>query len=448
MNYQSPIHEGGGTDLLKDKLTPKAIVAALDEHIVGQDDAKKAVAVALRNRWRRQQLSPELRDEVTPKNILMIGPTGCGKTEISRRLAKLADAPFVKVEATKFTEVGYVGRDVEQIARDLVEEAVRLERERRRERVRKGAEEAAMERLLDALTGKGSSTATRDSFRQRFAEGSLATAEVEIEVHEAPSMPFDIPGMGGQVGVLNLTEMMGKAFGQGPAKRRKLKVRDAFARLTEEEADKRLDPDDINRIALADAEANGIVFLDEIDKIAVSDVRGGSVSREGVQRDLLPLIEGTTVATKYGPLKTDHILFIASGAFHTAKPSDLLPELQGRLPIRVELKALTEADFVRILSQTRASLTEQYQALLGTEGVEIKFDDGGIAALAKIAAEVNEAIENIGARRLQTVMEKLLEDVSFSAEERRGETLTVDAAFVEGQLAGIARNADLSRYVL
>ena len=448
MNYQSPIHEGGGTDLLKDKLTPKAIVAALDEHIVGQDDAKKAVAVALRNRWRRQQLSPELRDEVTPKNILMIGPTGCGKTEISRRLARLADAPFVKVEATKFTEVGYVGRDVEQIARDLVEEAVRLERERRRERVRKGAEEAAMERLLDALTGKGSSTATRDSFRQRFAEGSLATAEVEIEVHEAPSMPFDIPGMGGQVGVLNLTEMMGKAFGQGPAKRRKLKVPDAFARLTEEEADKRLDPDDINRIALADAEANGIVFLDEIDKIAVSDVRGGSVSREGVQRDLLPLIEGTTVATKYGPLKTDNILFIASGAFHTAKPSDLLPELQGRLPIRVELKALTEADFVRILSQTRASLTEQYQALLGTEGVEIKFDDGGIAALAKIAAEVNEAIENIGARRLQTVMEKLLEDVSFSAEERRGETLTVDAAFVEGQLAGIARNADLSRYVL
>ena len=429
-------------------LTPKAIVAALDTHIIGQTDAKKAVAVALRNRWRRQRLSPELRDEVVPKNILMIGPTGCGKTEISRRLAKLADAPFVKVEATKFTEVGYVGRDVEQIARDLVEEAVRLERERRRERVRKGAEEAAMERLLDALTGKGSSTATRDSFRQRFAEGSLATAEVEIEVHEAPSMPFDIPGMGGQVGVLNLTEMMGKAFGQGPAKRRKLKVPDAFARLTEEEADKRLDPDDINRIALADAEANGIVFLDEIDKIAVSDVRGGSVSREGVQRDLLPLIEGTTVATKYGPLKTDHILFIASGAFHTAKPSDLLPELQGRLPIRVELKALTEADFVRILSQTRASLTEQYQALLGTEGVEIRFDEGGIAALAKIAAEVNEAIENIGARRLQTVMEKLLEDVSFSAEERRGETLTVDAAFVEGQLAGIARNADLSRYVL
>ncbi len=327
--------------------------------------------MALRNRWRRQQLGPELRDEVTPKNILMIGPTGCGKTEISRRLAKLADAPFVKVEATKFTEVGYVGRDVEQIARDLVEEAVRLERERRREAVRTGAEEAAMERLLDALTGKGSSAATRESFRQRYTDGSLNDAEVEIEVHEAPSMPFEIPGMGGQVGMINLSDMMGKAFGNQPGKRRKLKVPDAFQRLTDEEADKRVDPDDINRVALADAEANGIVFLDEIDKIAVSDVRGGSVSREGVQRDLLPLIEGTTVATKYGPLKTDHILFIASGAFHIAKPADLLPELQGRLPIRVELSALTQEDFVRILSQTRASLTQQYQALLGTEGVTV-----------------------------------------------------------------------------
>jgi ATP-dependent HslUV protease ATP-binding subunit HslU len=446
MNYQVQIAEGGA-DVLKDKLTPKAIVAALDEHIVGQDDAKKAVAVALRNRWRRQQLPPELRDEVTPKNILMIGPTGCGKTEISRRLAKLADAPFVKVEATKFTEVGYVGRDVEQIARDLVEEAVRLERERRREKVRKAAEEAAMERLLDALTGKGSSTATRDSFRQRFAEGSLATAEVEVDVQEAPNMPFEVPGMG-QVGVLNLTEMMGKAFGNGPTKKRKLKVPEAFARLVEEEADKRIDPDDINRCALQDAEANGIVFLDEIDKIAVSDVRGGSVSREGVQRDLLPLIEGTTVATKYGPLKTDHILFIASGAFHIAKPADLLPELQGRLPIRVELKALTEQDFVRILSQTKASLTEQYKALLGTERVTIDFSEDGIAALARIAADVNETLENIGARRLQTVMEKLLEDVSFSAEDHQGETLNVDADFVDKQLAGIAKNADLSRYVL
>jgi ATP-dependent HslUV protease ATP-binding subunit HslU len=448
MNYHGPIPGSGTSDLLKEKLTPRAIVEALDEHIVGQNDAKKAVAVALRNRWRRQQLSPELREEVTPKNILMIGPTGCGKTEISRRLARLADAPFVKVEATKFTEVGYVGRDVEQIARDLVEEAVRLERERRREKVRKGAEEAAMERLLDALTGKGSSAATRDSFRQRFAEGSLDKAEVEIEVHEAPSMPFDIPGMGGQVGMLNLSEMMGKALGQGPAKRRKLKVPDAFARLTEEEADKRLDPDDISKVALADAEANGIVFLDEIDKIAVSDVAGGSVSREGVQRDLLPLIEGTTVATKYGPLKTDHILFIASGAFHIAKPADLLPELQGRLPIRVELKALTQEDFVRILSQTRASLTEQYKALLKTEEVTVEFSQDAIEALARIAAEVNDSLENIGARRLQTVMEKLLEDVSFSAEDRRGETLKVDAAFVEEQLAGIARNADLSRYVL
>jgi len=431
---------------MNEALTPKAIVAALDEHIIGQAEAKRAVAVALRNRWRRQRLPEELRDEVTPKNILMIGPTGCGKTEISRRLAKLADAPFVKVEATKFTEVGYVGRDVEQIARDLVEEAVRLERERRRARVRKGAEEAAMERLLDALTGKGSSEATRASFRQRFADGSLDQAEVEIDVDEAPAMPFEIPGMGAQV--FDLKSMMGKLGGQQPRKRRKLKVPEAFGRLTDEEADKRLDPDDINRVALADAEANGIVFLDEIDKIAVSDVRGGSISREGVQRDLLPLIEGTTVATKYGPLKTDHILFIASGAFHIAKPADLLPELQGRLPIRVELKALTQEDFVRILSVTRASLTEQYQALLATEEVSISFTEDGIVALAKIAAEVNEAVENIGARRLQTVMEKLLEDISFSAEDRRGETLLVDAAFVDRQLSGIAKNADLSRYVL
>ncbi|HUE79731.1 MAG TPA: ATP-dependent protease ATPase subunit HslU [Sphingomicrobium sp.] len=446
MNYEGPV-AGAATQVpRKDALTPKAIVAALDEHIVGQDDAKKAVAVALRNRWRRQQLSPELREEVTPKNILMIGPTGCGKTEISRRLAKLADAPFVKVEATKFTEVGYVGRDVEQIARDLVEEAVRLERNRRRSAVKAAAEQAAMDRLLDALTGKGSSEATRASFRARFADGSLNTAEVEIEVEEAPTMPFEIPGMGAQM--IDLKSMMGKALGQAPKARRKLKVPDAFARLTEEEADKRLDPDDVNRAALADAEANGIVFLDEIDKIAVSDVRGGSVSREGVQRDLLPLIEGTTVATKYGPLKTDHMLFIASGAFHMAKPADLLPELQGRLPIRVELKALTQQDFVRILSATRASLTEQYQALLATEKVTIEFTPEGIEALARIAAEVNEAVENIGARRLQTVMEKLLEDISFEAEDRAGETLTVDAEFVDKQLSGIAKNADLSRYVL
>jgi len=421
---------------MNDALTPKAIVAALDEHIVGQEDAKKAVAVALRNRWRRQKLSPELREEVTPKNILMIGPTGCGKTEISRRLARLADAPFVKVEATKFTEVGYVGRDVEQIARDLVEEAVRLERERRREKVREAAEGAAMDRLLDALTGKGSSEATRASFRQRLADKSLDSAEVEVEVSEAPPMPFELPGMGAQM--IDLGAMMGKALGRAPTRKRKLKVPQAFERLVEEEADKRLDQDDVARVALADAEANGIVFLDEIDKIAVSDVRGGSVSREGVQRDLLPLIEGTTVATKYGPLKTDHILFIASGAFHVAKPADLLPELQGRLPIRVELKALTRHDFVRILSATRASLTEQYSALLATEGVTIDFTEDGIEALARIAEEVNEALENIGARRLQTVMEKLLEEVSFTAEDRQGQTLIVDKAFVDHVLARAA----------
>ena len=433
---------------MNDNLTPKAIVAALDEHIIGQTDAKKAVAVALRNRWRRQRLSPELRDEVVPKNILMIGPTGCGKTEISRRLAKLADAPFVKVEATKFTEVGYVGRDVEQIARDLVEEAVRLERERRREAVRGAASGAAIERLLDALTGKDSSAATRESFRRMLDDGHLNDREVEIEVVEQPNTPFEIPGMGGQVGMINLSDLMGKALGQQPRKRRKMKVREALEKLLDEESDKRLDPEDVSRTALRDAEANGIVFLDEIDKIAVSDVRGGSVSREGVQRDLLPLIEGTTVATKYGPMKTDHILFIASGAFHVAKPSDLLPELQGRLPIRVELKALTEEDFVRILSDTQASLTEQYRALLATEGVEVRFAEDGIRALARIAAEVNGRIENIGARRLQTVMEKLLEDVSFDAEDRRGETLTVDAAYVEAKLAEVARDTDLSKYVL
>ncbi|RJT24248.1 ATP-dependent protease ATPase subunit HslU [Chakrabartia godavariana] len=428
-------------------LTPKAIVAALDEHIIGQSDAKRAVAVALRNRWRRQQLSPELREEVTPKNILMIGPTGCGKTEISRRLAKLADAPFVKVEATKFTEVGYVGRDVEQIARDLVEEAIRLEKERRRAAVKDKAEDAAMNRLLDALTGKDASTATRDAFRLRFQEGHLDTTEIEIEVENAPSMPFEIPGAP-NVGMINLSDMMGKAFGSAPKKRRKMTVPAAWAKLVEEEADARLDQDDVARVALNDAEANGIVFLDEIDKIAVSDVRGGSVSREGVQRDLLPLIEGTTVATKYGPMKTDHILFIASGAFHVAKPSDLLPELQGRLPIRVELKALTESDFVNILSDTRASLTTQYAALLDTEGVKVDFTDDGIRAIARIAAEVNESVENIGARRLSTVLEKLLEEVSFDAEDRAGTTVVIDAAYVNAQLSDVAKNVDLSKYVL
>ncbi|MGN6357587.1 MAG: ATP-dependent protease ATPase subunit HslU [Novosphingobium sp.] len=433
---------------MNDNLTPKAIVRALDEHIIGQQEAKRAVAVALRNRWRRQRLSPELRDEVTPKNILMIGPTGCGKTEISRRLAKLADAPFVKVEATKFTEVGYVGRDVEQIARDLVEEAIRLEKDRRREAVREAASKAAMDRLLRALVGESASEATRESFRQRIVENAMNDVEVEIEVEEAPNMPFELPGMGGNVGMINLSDMMGKAFGKQNLKRRKLKVPDAWDKLVDEEAEKRMDQDDVARVALQNAETNGIVFLDEIDKIAVSDVRGGSVSREGVQRDLLPLIEGTTVATKYGPMKTDHVLFIASGAFHVAKPSDMLPELQGRLPIRVELKALSEEDFVRILGETRANLVAQYKALLATEQVTVDITEEAVREVAKIAAQVNESVENIGARRLQTVMEKLLEELSFEAEDRQGETVAVDAAYVRERLAGLASDSDLSKYIL
>ncbi|MBB4860696.1 ATP-dependent HslUV protease ATP-binding subunit HslU [Novosphingobium chloroacetimidivorans] len=433
---------------MNSSLTPKAIVAALDSHIVGQTEAKKAVAVALRNRWRRQRLPAELRDEVTPKNILMIGPTGCGKTEISRRLAKLADAPFVKVEATKFTEVGYVGRDVEQIARDLVEEAIRLEKERRRESVREAASKAAMERLLNALVGDSASEATRAAFQQRIVENAMNDTEVEIEVEDAPAAPMEIPGMGGSVGMINLGDIMGKAFGQNNLKRRKMKVPAAWDKLVDEESDKRLDQDDVNRTALANAENNGIVFVDEIDKIAVSDVRGGSVSREGVQRDLLPLIEGTTVATKYGPMKTDHVLFIASGAFHVAKPSDMLPELQGRLPIRVELKALTEEDFVRILSETRANLVAQYKALLGTEQVTVEITPDAIAEVAKIAAQVNESVENIGARRLQTIMEKLLEELSFEAEDRQGETVTIDAAYVRERLTELAGDTDLSKYIL
>ena len=431
-----------------DNLTPKAIVAALDEHIIGQKDAKRAVAVALRNRWRRQRLDRDLRDEVTPKNILMIGPTGCGKTEISRRLARLAEAPFVKVEATKFTEVGYVGRDVEQIARDLAEEAIRLEKERRREAVREAASEAAMDRLLTALVGDNASEATREAFRARIVDNSMNDTEVEIEVKDQPQSNMEIPGMPGNVGMIDLSDMLGKAMGKSNLKRRKLKVPDAWDRLVEEEAEKRMDQDDVNRVALENAETNGIVFLDEIDKIAVSDVRGGSVSREGVQRDLLPLIEGTTVATKYGPMKTDHVLFIASGAFHVAKPSDMLPELQGRLPIRVELRALTEEDFVRILKETRANLVDQYTALLGTEKVALDFTDEAIAEVAKIAARVNESVENIGARRLQTVMERLLEDISFEAEEHEGETVTIDADYVRERLDDLSGDTDLSKYIL
>ncbi len=433
-------------------LTPKAIVAALDEHIIGQADAKRAVAVALRNRWRRQRLDADLRDEVTPKNILMIGPTGCGKTEISRRLAKLADAPFIKIEATKFTEVGYVGRDVEQIARDLVEEAVRLEKDRRRELVRETAEAAAMERILKPLAGDTASEATREAFRQRIRDRHMDDVEIEIEVSDSPAMPMGLsdlgPGMGGGA-MINISEMMGKAFGQGKTKKRKMKVPEAWIKLVDEEVERRLDQDDVARSAIADAEANGIVFLDEIDKIAVSDTRGGgSISREGVQRDLLPLIEGTTVSTKYGPMKTDHVLFIASGAFHISKPSDMLPELQGRLPIRVELRALTQEDFVRILSQTKANLTQQYIALLATEEVTLNFTDDAIEALAKIAADVNDSVENIGARRLQTVMEKLLEDISFDAEDQKGQTFNIDADYVSKQLSGIAKDTDLSKYVL
>jgi ATP-dependent HslUV protease ATP-binding subunit HslU len=429
-------------------LTPKAIVAALDRHIVGQTAAKKAVAVALRNRWRRQQLSPDLRDEVTPKNILMIGPTGCGKTEISRRLAKLAEAPFLKIEATKFTEVGYVGRDVDSIIRDLVEESIRLTRDLKRASVREAAEAAALDRLLDALVGKDASEATRLAFRDRVFAGQLKGKEVDIEVEDAGGgMPFEIPGQPGSMQMINLGEML-KGMGPKRTKRRKMPVEDAWELLVNEESDKRLDTDDLTREAVKNAEANGIVFLDEIDKIAVSDVRGGSVSREGVQRDLLPLIEGTTVATKYGPVKTDHILFIASGAFHVAKPADLLPELQGRLPIRVELGGLSKADFVRILSDTEASLTRQYVALMGTEGVELSFTPDGIEAIADIAAQVNDRVENIGARRLQTVMEKLLEELSFEAADGQTRTLVVDGAYVETQLAAIVRDNDLSKFIL
>jgi ATP-dependent HslUV protease ATP-binding subunit HslU len=431
--------------------SPREIVSELDRNIVGQKDAKRAVAVALRNRWRRQQLSPELRQEVTPKNILMIGPTGVGKTEISRRLAKLAQAPFVKVEATKFTEVGYVGRDVEQIVRDLVEAGISVLRDKRRRDVEAQAHQNAEERVIDALVGQSATPSTRDSFRKKLRSGELDDKEIEIEVAAAPGgMPmFDIPGMpGANVGMINLSDMFGKAFGQRGVKR-KMKVKDTHDLLVAEEADKLLDQEQLKSEAIDLVENHGIVFIDEIDKVAAREggVSGGP-SREGVQRDLLPLIEGTTVATKYGPVKTDHILFIASGAFHVAKPSDLLPELQGRLPIRVELRALTREDFIRILSETDNSLIKQYVALMGTEGVTLDFTTDAIEAIADAAVRVNGSVENIGARRLQTVMERLVEDISFDAPDKAGESVTIDKAFVERTVGVLASDTDLSKFVL
>jgi ATP-dependent HslUV protease ATP-binding subunit HslU len=432
--------------------SPREIVSELDRFIIGQNDAKRAVAIALRNRWRRQQLDDDLREEVLPKNILMIGPTGVGKTEIARRLARLADAPFMKVEATKFTEVGYVGRDVESIIRDLVEIAIHMTRENLRKEVVVRAEIAAEERVLDALVGDGASPDTRQKFRTMLRQGELDDREIEIEVQDSGGgMPsLEIPGMpGAQMGMINLNDMLGKAFG-GQSKPKKLTVLQSYEVLIAEESDKLLDDDAVVRTAIDAVEQNGIVFLDEIDKICVrSDGRAGAdVSREGVQRDLLPLIEGTTVATKHGTVKTDHVLFIASGAFHLSKPSDLLPELQGRLPIRVELKALNEEDLRRILVEPEANLIRQYTALMGTEGLTLEFTDGAIDALANLAAEVNRSVENIGARRLQTVMERLLEDISFTASDRNGETVSIDENYVRDNVADLAKDADLSKFIL
>lgn len=431
--------------------SPREIVSELDRYIIGQKDAKRAVAIALRNRWRRQQLEDEMRDEVLPKNILMIGPTGVGKTEISRRLARLANAPFIKIEATKFTEVGYVGRDVDQIVRDLVETGISLVRASKRKNVSAQAHLNAEERVLDALVGSEARKETRDTFRKKLREGDFDDREVNVEVADTSSMMpgFEIPGMpGSQVGTINLNDILGKTFGQR-TKQRRMTVRESHEILIAEESDKLIDDDQIVQEAISNVENNGIVFLDEIDKICARSERiGGDVSREGVQRDLLPLIEGTTVGTKYGPVNTDHILFIASGAFHVAKPSDLMPELQGRLPIRVELRALTKDDFKRILTEPRACLIKQYIALMATEGMSLQFTDDGIDALADIAVEVNSNVENIGARRLMTVMERVLDLVSFEAADRSGDTVVIDKGYVDDHIGDLAKNADLSKFIL
>ena len=432
------------------EFSPREIVSELDRHIIGQRDAKRAVAIALRNRWRRQRLEGDMREEVLPKNILMIGPTGVGKTEISRRLAKLAGAPFIKAEATKLTEVGYVGRDVEQIIRDLVEAGIGLVRDTKRKEVEAKAQLNAEERVIDALVGATASESTRETFRRKLRGEELNDKEIEIEVAEGPSMPsFEIPGMpGSQVGMVNLSDMLGKALGQR-TKSRTVTVEDSFDILMTEESDKLIDDDMIVQEAIRNVENNGIVFLDEIDKICARTERvGGDVSREGVQRDLLPLIEGTTVGTKHGPVKTDHVLFIASGAFHIAKPSDLLPELQGRLPIRVELRALTGKDFRRILTEPKACLINQYVALMDTEGVTLDFTEDAIDAIAEIAVEVNTSVENIGARRLMTVMERILDEISFEAADKDGESITIDEAYVREHIGDLAKNADLSKFIL
>ena len=433
-------------------LSPREIVSELDRYVIGQKEAKKAVAVALRNRWRRQALSEEMRDEVLPKNILMIGPTGVGKTEISRRLSKLAEAPFIKVEATRFTEVGYVGRDVEQIVRDLIEIAIAMERVKKRKEVKAKAELKAEEKVLDALVGNKASVATRESFRKRLRNGELDDNEIEIEVQDKASglQSFEIPGMpGGNVGMVNLGDILGKSMGNKKGKKKKMLVKESHDILVAQESDKMIEEDKIIKEAKKATEENGIVFLDEIDKVSArSDRVGGDVSREGVQRDLLPLIEGTTVSTKHGPIKTDHILFIASGAFQLAKPSDLLPELQGRLPIRVELNALNEDDFKRILKEPDNSLIKQYKELLKTENVKLVFTDDGIDMLAKISAEVNSSVENIGARRLHTIIEKVLDDISFNATDRAGETVTIDKKYVNNNLGNLVKDTDLSKFIL